>query len=74
LFEKCHVDDVTVGGASVVSTSGYLFLVGHNLNRSTFSGDFLGNAYFWSEKILRHHFGRVLMGLAVAVTFLTNIA
>jgi len=43
---KCHVGDVTAGDASVVSTTG--FHIGHNLGRSTCSGDFLGNTYFQS--------------------------
>jgi len=39
-LRKCHFRDVTVGGGLVVSTSGFLFLVGHDLNRSTCSGEF----------------------------------
>jgi len=46
--EKCHVN-VTVGGASVASTSGFRFLVGHDLNGTTCSGDFLANTYFRSD-------------------------
>jgi len=44
--EKCHVGDVTVGGASIVSTSGFRFPVGHDLNRLSCSGEFLVVAYF----------------------------
>jgi len=43
---KCLVGDVTVGGASVVSTSGIRFAVGHNLC----SGDCLVNIYFRCER------------------------
>jgi len=43
-LRKCHVGHVTVGGASVVSTSGFRFPVGHDINRSTCSGNFLENA------------------------------
>jgi len=50
LCEKCQVGDVTVGGRRVVSISGFLFPVGHDLNRSKCSGDFLGNVYFRSER------------------------
>jgi len=48
--EKCHVGDVTVGGASVVSTCGFRFAVGHDLCRLMFSGDFLVNIYFRCER------------------------
>jgi len=37
---KCYFCDVSVGGASVVSTSGFLFPVEYDLNRSTGSGKF----------------------------------
>jgi len=48
--EKYHVGDVTVGGASVVSTSSFRFPVGHDLNRSMCSGEFLVVAYFRRER------------------------
>jgi len=48
--EKCHVGDVTVGGASVVSTSGFRFPVGHDLTRSTCCDDCLENVYFRRER------------------------
>jgi hypothetical protein len=41
-----HVDDVAVGGGRVVSTSGFVFPVPGDVNRSTCSGEFFGNAYF----------------------------
>jgi len=44
--EKCQVGDVTVCGVWVVSTCGFLFPVGHDLNLSTCRWDFFGNAYF----------------------------
>jgi len=47
--EQCHVDDITVGSASVLSTSDFRFPVGHDLSQSTCSGDFLGNTYFRSD-------------------------
>jgi len=46
LFAK----STTVGGASVVSTSGFRFLVGHNLNRWMCGGEFLEVAYFLCER------------------------
>jgi len=49
--EKCHVVDVTVGDVSVVSTSGFMFTVGLDLNHLMCSGDVLGNVYFWSEAL-----------------------
>jgi len=49
-LRKSHVGDVTVGGASVVSTSGFRFPVGHDLNRSTGSGEFLVVTYFRCER------------------------
>jgi len=61
-----------------VTTSGFRFRVGHDLNRSTCSGDCLGNAYFRStncrksEKFGTCHFGRIPMGLAEAVTFFSK--
>jgi len=76
--EKCHVCDVTLGGASVVSTSGFWFPVGHDLNRSTCSGEFLVVAYFRCErcskvgnKLCYFSFlqGSVPLGLAGAVAF-----
>jgi len=48
--EKCQVGVVTVGGGWFVSTSGFRFPVGRDLNRSTCSGDLLGNVYFRSER------------------------
>jgi len=72
--EKCHFGDITVGGASVVFTSGFRFPVGHNLYRSTSSGDVLRNVYFRPERCskvgkqcLDLSFLRVPMGLAAAV-------
>jgi len=74
--EKCHVSDVTVGGASVVSTSDFRFPVGHNLSRSRCSGKFLVVAYFRRErcwkvgkKFVTFHFYRVPLGLSGAVVF-----
>jgi len=74
--EKCNVGDVTVGGVSVVSTSGFRFPVGYNLYRSTCSGDCLWSVYFRSEGCSEVgktfgtcHFKRVPLGLAGAVTF-----
>jgi len=68
--------DVTVGGTSVIFTSGFLFLVGLDLNRSTCSGDFLGNTYFQSNglskvgnKISGLVISAVPVGLAAAVAF-----
>jgi len=49
LFAKSAMLVTSLGGASVVSTSGFLFPVGHDLNRSMCSSDFLGNAYFRSK-------------------------
>jgi len=47
--KKCHVGDVTLGGASLF-TSGFQFPVGHDLYRLTYSGDFPRNVYFRSER------------------------
>jgi len=44
--EKCQVGVVTVGGGWVISTSGFLFPVGHDLYRSTCHCDF-----FWKRPL-----------------------
>jgi len=74
--EKCHVGDVTVGGASVVFTSGFRLPVGHDLSHSTCSGDFLVNTCFRCERCSKGgktfgtcHFYTVPLGLAGAVAF-----
>jgi len=60
ICKKCQVGDVTVGGGRVAFTSGFLFPVVHDLNRSTCRCEFFVNAYFWlgeRRKIAKKYFG-----------------
>jgi len=72
LYEKCQIGDVTVGGGRVVSTSGYLFPVGHHLNRSICCGAVFENYYFrYSERLKIIH-TRICTFLAILPLLVTR--